>query len=286
MENQALNTIASDTAVGATGAGAVPVPAVPAVVPAIAPVAVAPPAPIPAEHIPTRKMIGEDDELPEGADEFVVKSSAFKRRIDRAHKKQLKEEFGTDDPTEIKTKLQELDSFKAKQEEQRLAQLSETDRMREELNRYKEEAERYKLEASSVRETYEVREQDREIVGNAEKFFQPKYMNFVTFELSQHLQSVADSALGDDPMKYINGWMKDFAEKNPAMSIQSAQAPAAPTPEPQVVVQKVVALNNGAQVTPPDRTQHLESKTATPNQPNSMSESEWRDYKRRNGWNF
>jgi hypothetical protein len=283
MENQALNTIASDTAVGASGGGAVPVPAAPAVVPAVAP-AIASPAPIPAEHIPTRKLIGEDDELPEGADEFVVKSSAFKRRIDRAHKKQLKEEFGTDDPTEIKTKLQELESFKAKQEEQRLAQLSETDRMREELDRYKQEAERYKLEASTVKETYEVREQDREIVGNAEKFFQPKYMNFVTFELSQHLQSVSEAALGDDPMKYINGWMKDFAEKNPAMAQQAPQP--APAAEPQVVVQKVVALNNGAQVTPPDRTQHLENKTATPNQPNSMSDSEWRDYKRKNGWNF
>lgn len=279
--------------------------------PAAAPVASpAPAAPasgaqaISTERVPTRKLIENDDgDIPDDADVLEFRPKTFKSRLERHANSVLTKklaEVGVQNMDEVSEKLAKLKEIEAREEEQRLAQLSEVERMREEnaqLLRERDEAltthQRYVLEQ-------ETREVDQEVRSIAARYITPKFSKLVSRELQDHLQGVSEAAYADNPEKYVEEWFADYAKRNPELAARAvvdakdaADAASASAEQAKANRQRVLItpIGNGGHITTPvvDGSQPPPNpggagRTAAPGQANSMTDAEWKAYKKQQGW--
>lgn len=239
-----------------------------------------------AAHVPTRRLITEtDDDIPDNAELIEMSPKALKSRLDRFTKKQIKERFGVEDFDAVKTQLDRLADYERKEEEQRLAQLTEVDRLKEQLAQAHQARERAETRAQELHETQVVAAEDRRIKGIADKYIKPKGFKIAISELASFLNGCSEDDLRS-PDELIDNWFQKFVKEDwPEFSkdygAQAPVAPQAPAPPP-----RAIPLSNGAHVERPS-TQHpsgqVLQKTAAPGKSNSMSETEVREYKRQNG---
>lgn len=290
------------------GASPSPTPAVqPAFTPA-APVAAAPPAP----PSPTRATLdGEGDNIPE-AEVLEMSKTALKKRLERYSKTQLKQLFGTDNPEEVMAWKQQAEEYKAREEANRLAQMTEAERYRAMQEKSAQEASHWRGQFEQLQEQHMLREQDRQVMSIAAKHVKPKCLDFVTMQLAQHLHTVEEEDMRD-PQAYIDSWVKNYVTENPEFGTSAMAPPAPPAGAPGVPglppgvhsvsipgqggtpaanpngTPRQVPVHNGPTSGRPQNAipaGTLAQKTAAPGLPNSMSDDEWRTHKRSLGYNF
>lgn len=286
-----------------------PAPAAAAPVPPVAPTAapvVPPTPPAPTGTPQTRKILSaDDDSIPDDADGFEISKTAFKKRLERYSRTQLKQLFGTDNPEEIMAWKTQNEQYAAAQEEQRLAQLSEAERYKIQFEREQQSAAHWKQQFETLQESHALREQDRQMTAVAQKYVNPKCMNFLMMEFASHLQGADEKEIGE-PQAYADSWFKSYVEANPEFGVPSQAAPppaanpfpmgapnnvntnagvppAAPPRQVQVPITNGVSQGRPQNAVP---TGQLAQKTLAPGLPNSMTDDEARAWKRQHGYNY
>lgn len=307
MENGAPQTSSTENATPAAPSAGVASPTppsasngAPATSTPAAPVATSTPAhAAPVDRTPTRKLLtGDDDAIPDDADAFEISKQAFKKRLERYSRTQLKQLFGTDNPEEILAWKQQNEAFQKQQEEQRLAQMSEAERFKVQFEKASQDANYWKTQFETLQESHAIREQDRQMTGIAQKHVNPKCMNFLMMEFATHLQGVDEKEIGD-AQAYADSWFANYVKENPEFGIPSAAPAAAPpaavpgaTPAAPVAAaprQVQVPITNGPSVGRPQNavpTGALAQKTLAPGRPNSMSDDEAKRWMREHGYTF
>lgn len=288
--------VVSDTTAAAT-ANAAPAATPPAEAPkanGVPAQAAAPsPSPVPAsvapvERVPTRKLISDtDDEIPDNAELLEMSPRNLKGRMERYSKKQLKERFGVDDFDQIKAQLAELDAYKKNEEDKRLAQLTETDRLKEQLLQSEAAREKAETRARDLQESRIIESEDRRVMNIAAKYLDPDYIDTEIPRLAKFLYSCTEDELrnADD---VIDAWFKHRVEEKPKLGKDygGPAAAVAGTTAATPPVPVKVAVNNGVNAEKPANGQQSGlafQKTAAPGKANSMTESEVKEYKRQHG---
>jgi len=295
IEAQASTTPGTTTnaASGTTAPGgqatAPPVPASPP--PAVEPPAA--PAPVATAHVPTRKLVDEDGDIPDDADVLEFKKSTFKSRLDRhasATMAKKLQELGVDSIDAAKEKLARLEAYEKAQEEQRLAEMSEVDRIKTMYEQTQTERDEWRRQYEQMVESQQTQAVENTVMGVASKFVDPSYMEEANAAFQRHVNATPESAIGDDVMAFTEAWFRDYVERKPAFKLAGAPPPPPAQTAPKPI--NVVPMSNGAQVVnpvTPDGSVTPASdayKTAAPNQPNSMSDAEFRAYKKAQGYTF
>jgi hypothetical protein len=262
------------------------------------------PAPVaaPAARVPTRKLLADtDDDIPADADLLELSRAGLKSRLDRYSKKQLKEMFGTDNADEIKAAIAERDSLKQAAEAKRLADLSETDRLREQTAQAVKRAETAESRATQLEEDYAVAGEERRISKILRKHMDPDYVPYERKLLASYLANATDDELKEADA-LVEKWVKDRVVAKPIVARKSAAAPApvdtlgappvatpgspAAAPAPVAAPLSTGPDPNAVRPAAPGGTHQgaaLAGKTPEPGKPNSMSAAEYRQYKQSSG---
>ncbi len=298
---------------GGSSQGAPPPMINPGAAPQPAPVPV-PPQPAPVERTPTRKLLSGDGDEPDDAELYEISRQNFKRRLERHSKAQLKQLFGTDNPEEIAAWKTQAEEAARREEEQRLAQMSEAERYKAQWQKAQQQYDTMKAEFDAFREQQVIGEQDRRIMGLIGKHIGggDKASKFVASEFAEHVNTLSEDELRRVDDGYIEQWTTKWVTDNPQFAAappqaittaESAAAAAAmngangqimdvqlngnsphiasPPPAPRQIP---IPISNGAGGPRPSITQpHELQKTPAPGHPNSMNDTEWREYKRANG---
>jgi hypothetical protein len=200
-----------------------------------APVGGAAPAAPPAAEPPKALTLPDGTDPSEEAT-YQLSGADFKRRLARYTSKQLRDQFGTDNPDEIKAKLAEYEQLKAKQEEQRRASMDETTRLQEDLAREKAARQAAEQARAQLETRIEVSRETRRIKAIASKHVDPSMMEFALPKLAAHLKANYSRAeinrLKDGD---IERFFADLAKKNPRFAKAGQPRPATPPP-PRVPV--------------------------------------------------
>lgn len=218
---------------------------------------------------PTRHALKDDEDIPDTADLLELSAKALNGRLARHTKKQLRDHFGTDDITEIKAKIDRLQELESKEEERRRADLSEKEKLSEDLKKSNARADAAERRHQDAVEQRMVDQEDSRIKDIAAEFVKMKHYKHVSRDLAEHLHS--EKALAGLKDVAIRKWFADYLEENPEFAKAEAAA-AAPTAK--------VMLDNGATPKRPDAAAisgQAGAKTAKPGQPNSMTKKEISD---------
>lgn len=290
MSTEGANTNPSDKKPAGADAGA----GTPPVDPATPPPATQQAAPPTSDETqappprPSAVTLGDDDdEIPEGASLLQLSRNALSKRLDRATKKQLKAQFGTDNVDEIKAKLQKAQEYERSQEEQRRAQLSEVDRWKEDADSWKRKYSDLETKVKNERRASMISTEHNRVTSIAKEFLDADYLDtelpIFARELSSKYSRQEMEQLGDDA---IRAYFKKRIEAKPklAKDYGATTPPAAETQQQQQVEEKkppTVPANNGVRENerPTARTEGSGlpvngEKTFKPGLPNSMSPTE------------
>ena len=203
----------------------------PATVPPVVPAIVPPPV---GDTTSRAVSIGDDGEIPGDAELLTLSKRAFNSRLDRHTKAELRSRFGTDNPDEIKTKLDQLATYEAERETARLAALSDLERANEAKARAEGERDEWKRQHDELRDTQLVRTAHSRVERIAASLVKPKMQKYALGDFQSYLTgSLSDEEIDrltdDDITKWFAAkvvempeWSKDFA------------LPAPPPPIPNV----------------------------------------------------
>lgn len=231
----------------------------------------------------------DDDDLPENADLLQLSKTALAKRLARHTKKEIRARFGTDNLDDIKTKLDKLDAIEAENEKKRREQLTKEQKLQEDLDREKKAREKAEKAHQRVVEQQAYSQYESSASSAITTHFEPGFEKFAMRELKDHLLTLPDSDVPSDPKKaakVFDEWAKKFVKENPKYA-KAAPAPKADDeegekekkPEP-----KKIALNTGANPNRPEKGDPNQAKkTARPNQTNTMTKSEYAQWKRERG---
>jgi hypothetical protein len=236
-----------------------------------------------------RTRLAGDDEIPDDADLLEMSPTALKQRLNRATKKELKAQFGTDDIDQIKKDLAEVKSLREEKEKARREKLDKEARMSEDLKKAKADARAAKAEARSVKMERVIDEEERSIVALAEKHLKPKYVKYVLpelrkFLLSEYSPKELEDISGAKREKLLDKFFADFAEKEDP-SWAKDHDPAKAAAEAKEAKPKI---NSGADARnrPSPASSNDTAKTFAPGKANSMTRGEARAEARRLGYSW
>ena len=239
-----------------------------------------------AAHTPTRKLLGADeDDIPNDADLIEMSPRSLKSRLERFTKKALRDRFGTDSFDEIQTRLDQLEDYKKREEETKRAAMSEAERMKTDLAAAEARATKAEERAVAVHEARIVDKQDTRVTSIMSKFFDADYIEDEMPRLARFLLKCDDKQLRR--ASTIEKWCQERVEKKPKLAKDYDATKSAPVETAPAL--KAVPLNTGAS---PPRAGNAApagsalNRTAAPGKTNSMSESEWKSYKRTNGISY
>lgn len=238
--------------------------------PPSAPAAPAPPGPV---------TVGEEGDIPADAELIQLSKGALKSRLARATRSELKERFGTDNPDEIKAKLDKLATFEAQQEEQRLASLSELEREREARVKAESTAKEWEDQYTALRETHTVRREHTRVEGIAAKHVDPTMVRFGLSEFQGYLQTKTDAEINALTDQDIDQWFAAKVREMPKLG----REPAAPPP----VVVETIPLTSGppaAGSAPPPGPQ--QERSLSPSAANPMTAHEARAAAAKMGYRY
>lgn len=216
--------------------------------------------------------IGEDEYDVDEKGFVKIPATAFKKRLNRYTKSQLREAFGTDNVDELKEKLTEHGKLKAKSEEERRKQLAKEEQLAEDLRKEKTAREKAEQTATRYREEREYQEAESDVQRLAKKYVDPDYIDYVVFKLGSHIRDLDVDEANRLKETDLEKWLKGFAEDHPKYSKGTKDERKAEIKKP---------LTHGAgDPGSPNPTQSAGGKTARPGQPNSMTDAEYREFKR------
>ena len=226
-------------------------------------------------------MIGDADEIPGDAELLTLSRAALKSRLQRATRSELKERFGTDDPEDIKQKLDLLATYEAEKEETRLANLSELEREREMRARAEGERDEWKRQHGELRDSYLVRKEHSRIESIASKHVDPTMQDYALGQFQRYLtSSLSDEQIENLTDPEIEQWFTQKVREIPKLA---RDFQAAPPPPPAIV-----PLSNGPQAgnqpAPPQGVQP--TKSFSPSAANAMTRQEAIAEARKQGYSF
>jgi hypothetical protein len=201
---------------------------------------------------------------------YQVKGAEFKKIFERRTKAELRKQFGTDDPEEIKTKLAEYEQLKAQSEEMRRAQMSESEKIKEDLAKERSAREKAEQKFQQLNDRQQVARETLRVRGIAAKHVDSRMVRYAEMEFASFLRKkYSPKEINKLKDGDIDKFFKAFVTKNPKFSRQ--QTVAAPTPK--------VGMTNGTisqQRAAATSQAKPQQKTAKPGQPNTMTREELR----------
>lgn len=215
----------------------------------------------------------------EGA-EIRLTKDALNSRMSRHTEAKLMAEFGTKDPAEVKTRLAKLAELEAKEESERLARLSETERLTEEVRQ--RDAKIAQLEAAH--EQAELRQQvavvERRTTEIARGIFKEHAIPGAIDALRANTRTWSEEERRDEVKGYARAteFLKDYANKIPELKRDH-------TPE---VVRTTPVAGGGAE--PPNKPHNPTGSPAPsgggPKNVKDMNHAEYAAWKRANGLSY
>jgi hypothetical protein len=228
------------------------------------------------QSAPTRPLatLGDDDS-PDEENVYTIKGDALKKRLERSKNSELKKMFGTDDRDQIKTIIEEHKQLKSQSEEQRRAQLSESEKLKEDHAKIALERDQWRTKYERVEANREYAKTHREVRSLAAKHIDPRMLPYAEAEFASFLKKTMDPKQMNrlQPKDIVNFFAK-LAQKNPRL----ARAKPTEQPKPKVLI------SNGANpnTKPGNKVNPQSEKTARPGHPNSKTKAELRS----EGWEF
>lgn len=122
--------------------------------------------------------------VPPAEEVLTIPKGAFAERLARHHRTQLREAFGTEDPAEVKAKLERLAAMEAEAEASKRAQLSEIERMRL-------EAQEATTRAAALQEELDARAFEARVSAAAAKAG-VRNVDYAMFEVIRHTERLPD----------------------------------------------------------------------------------------------
>lgn len=219
---------------------------------------------------------GDDDEIPEGEDLLQMSPRALNARIARASRKQLKDAFGTDDLDTVKKLVEKAKKTAEKEETERKARLTETERLKEERDAAVRDAADARSQLTNAERARIVDRQDTRITRIAEKYLDADYIESEMPRLASDLRKAfkeKDAKLAKDETAWIEKWFQKRVETKPKLG-KDFDTNGGVKPEP-----KTATFSNGVNTNgrPNAGSTGLANKTAAPGKPNSMSDKEIRE---------
>lgn len=228
----------------------------------------------------------DDDEIPEGASLLQLSKNALTKRLDRATKKQLKAQFGTDNVEEIKAQIAKAKEYERTQEEQRRAQMSEVDRAKEDAKTWQRKYQDLETKVKTERRAQVIATEHNRVTTIAKEFLDPDYLDtelpIFARELSAKYSREEMEQLGDDA---IRAYFEKRVQVKPKLGKNFGATQSTETQSTQPVIEEkktpTVPATNGVKENerPTARTEGSGlpvngEKTFKPNLPNSMSPQE------------
>jgi len=229
----------------------------------------APVVPVVVAPGPRVAQLGDDGEIPEDAELLSLSKAAFRSRLDRHTKRELKSRFGTDDPEEITAKLTRLADFERQQEEQRIANLSEIERERELREAAERNLDAVTQELQSTKDAQIVGQAHTRVEGIASKHLKPKVKGVVMEMFREHLKKLPDEEIDKLSDQDIEGWFTEQVKETPEFG-RDYQAPIVVAPLTNGV------RESGQTVQSPPTTGAQPATNYSPNAANAMSPAEAR----------
>lgn len=227
-----------------------------------------------------RVALEADEEIPADADLIELSPRALKSRLERATKRELKERFGVDDPKVIAERLAKLEALEKAEEEKRLADLTEQDRLKEQLKAAEERAQRTEQRFTKYRSRQEVEKTDRHVAGIMGQHIAPKFLQRWVPDLKRYVETFTDEDLARSD-ELIAEWCAKQVEESPEIGV-GFRAGGEEKPR--------VGLTTGADTKKPDNQDKAggpaDKKTAAPGKPNSMTKAEHQEYMRSLGLRY
>jgi hypothetical protein len=199
----------------------------------------------------TEAKVMPDDADDDTADQYVddegmlqIPFKAFKTRIARARKSELKSIFGTDDRNEILKIKTDHEKLVSEREKSRREQQSELEREREDRKKAEERAKKAEETLAAREEAREIERTNGELETVAQQHFSAEYTDYALTKFKAHLRELDEKELdekypdGKEGKKAIDEWFADLAKKH------SKLAKPAPKAEPEKKVEKK-KLTNG-----------------------------------------
>ena len=245
-----------------------------------------------------------DDETPKPGEKLTLTTDALNKRMDRATRARLREEFGTDDPKVIKEKLAEFETLRKAEDERKKQAMTDLERAQTEAREWKTKADNLETAMQELRDSQDVAQVSDALKGVAAEFIKPKFWKAASAELAEHLgekytAEQLDKMSDDDREKAVRGWFTDYVKENPELAKEAAATPppkddkAAAKNGSQNGSGKTVPLTNGTtnadkkdKSPPVITTGRFAGKTAAPGHPNSLTATEFAQWKRDNNYNF
>lgn len=255
--------------------------------PATPPAAPATPA-ITQQAAPVIRELG-DDEDPKDGERVTMTGKQFRARMSRASSAKLKEVHGTDDVEIIKGNEKKRLDLEAAAEQRRLADLSEIERQKELTRIANERATAAEERTLEVEDRQMVAQADAEVKVVAGEYIDPKFWRHVRQDLSSHLAAkftvdqldAMDEAAQE---KEARSFFTDYVKENPEYAKKGGQTTNEPPPRVPLVTGGANPAD-GANVKPAPliTTGKYKGKTAAPGHPNSMTDAEFKGWKKEQG---
>jgi hypothetical protein len=270
------------------GGAPAPTPPAPPTAPPAAPPApptapVAPATPAPSSASKARPLA--DDEEPRPGEELTLTTDALNKRLARANRKFLKDQFGTDDPEAIKASAKKLAELEAADEERKKAAMTEAERLKLERDQAVERMDAAIERAEQADFDRVVDAEEVELKNVAVEFVKPKFWKTVKVDLAEHLSETytaeqLDGMKEAEREKVVRDWMGKYVADNPELAAKKEAAPPAPPTAPLTNgVSNAKGRGADARPAPVIASGPFAGKTLRPGLPNSMSKSELEQWK-------
>ncbi len=204
----------------------------------------------------------------------VVKLSKneFAQKVNQATSAQLKKIFGTDDPKQIINMKREYDAIKQKTEEERRAAMTAQEKLADDYRRSEADKEKYKSLLDRERMGRAAERQENEIKRIFNGKVDDRYQRHVMRDMAQEfLKKKTPKQLSMTTNADIEKWLTEYLRKHPAFRASRSAGPArSGTPSGGRTPPKVAA----------------QGKTLKLGQPNSMTDKEYQEYKKKNNLDF
>lgn len=219
--------------------------------------------------------IEDDDDDPDSelkADDkgnIKLPYKAFKTRITRASKAALKSVFGTDDREQIIKMKEDYEKMLSDRETDRRTKMAAEERAKEDLEKAHKKISDLEARELARQEAADAEREEKRITNIASKYVDAGALDLAHYKFAKHLKKFSKDELNEFDDERIENWYQKWAAKNPKL------AASAPKEE------KKVPVNVGAsQPVKPSPKGSDTQKTAARGYANSMTDEEWKAYKR------
>lgn len=208
-----------------------------------------------------------------------LSTSELNDRIARAKSAAFRDVFGTDDISEIRSKIQKAEELEKQAEAARLAQMSEIERAKHEAEKARNEAAKYRNELARTREREVVREQQSIIERVAARHVDQNYLEEASLAFARDISNRDPKEVARFGEKDIAKWFQNYVARKPAFAASpktrrsEVKAASAPTPPPRPA-------------TPSNSSTANTAKSFHPGRANSMSSAEAKAEARRLGYSW